>query len=113
MESTPPSRTDIRAGIQQAFRENRTLEPHTRASPVQDRDGPLQPSMRVMTPSRVIVSIKDEDREKGDLSLDVAAAVGRTLARVAGRIEALDKRRAELIEKLGNFRSALDTHFRK
>jgi hypothetical protein len=59
------------------------------------------------------MSIKDEDSGKDDLSLDVAAAVGKTVARMVNRIEALDKERAELIQKLADFRSSLDLHFRK
>jgi hypothetical protein len=66
-----------------------------------------------MNPSRVIVSINDDDPGNGDLALDIAAAVGRTVAKAVGRIEALDRGRAELIQKLGGLRSSLGEHFGK
>jgi hypothetical protein len=103
----------MRTSIQEAFGDDRTLEPRTRAARVEERNRPPQPSMRVMKPARVIVSIKDEDRGNGDLSLDVAAAVGRTVAKVVGQIEALGEARAELIQKLGRFRNSLGVRFRR
>ena len=56
---------------------------------------------------------KPENDAREDLSLDIADAVGKTIGNIVNEIESLDKRKAELIQKLSDARDSLNEQFNK
>jgi hypothetical protein len=60
-----------------------------------------------------VVMAKTNDEAESDLSLDIAGAVGKTVGNIVNRIEALDKERSELIQKLADARNSLNDQFSK
>jgi hypothetical protein len=112
MAKTPTRYRDVRASVQKAFRDNRKLDPLNRISRAEKRVVARPPTSRLMKGNTVIMS-KTHDEAENDLSLDIAGAVGKTVGTIVNRIEALDKERSELIQKLADARNSLNDQFSK